>query len=60
MREEDVAEAILCSDDPDEHVARLRAFADAGYDHVVVQQCGDDQKRLIALYRDEVLPRLRA
>jgi G6PDH family F420-dependent oxidoreductase len=58
VREEDVAEAILCSGDPGEHLAAIRELADAGFDHVVVQQCGRDQERFIALYAEAVLPRV--
>ena len=58
VREEDVAGSILCSQDPDQHVAALREFADAGYDQVVVQQAGDDQERFFSFYESHVLPRI--
>lgn len=58
VREEDVAQGILCSGDPDDHVAALREYAEAGYDHVLVQQIGPDQDRALAFYADEVLPRI--
>ena len=51
-----MAEAILCANDPERHVAALREFADAGYDSVCVQQCGTDQEPLLELYEREVLP----
>jgi G6PDH family F420-dependent oxidoreductase len=57
--EEQVAEGILCSNDPAQHVAALREFFDAGYERVPVQQCGQDQDRLLDLYEREVLPELR-
>ena len=60
VREDDVAASILCSADPERHIAALREFADAGFDHVLVQQSGPDQERLIALYADRILPRLGA
>jgi coenzyme F420-dependent glucose-6-phosphate dehydrogenase len=60
VTEEQVAEGILCSADAEAHLERLREFAEAGFDHVTVQQCGRDQERLIALYADEVLPELTA
>ena len=58
VREEDVAGAILCTGahDAERHVAAIRAFADAGYDHVLVQQCGHDQDALLELYSTRVLP----
>ena len=55
---EQVAEAILCSNEASRHVERLREFADAGYDSVCVQQCGTDQEPLLELYEREVLPAL--
>jgi coenzyme F420-dependent glucose-6-phosphate dehydrogenase len=58
VREEDVAQSILCSPDPERHVAKLREYVEAGFDHLLVQQVGPDQEALIALYEREVLPQL--
>jgi G6PDH family F420-dependent oxidoreductase len=60
VTEEQVAEGILCTNDAAIHLAAIGEYADAGFDHVLVQQCGDDQDRLISLYRDEILPEVRA
>ena len=60
VTEEQVAEGILCSNDAAKHLAAIAEFADAGFDHLTVQQCGDDQERLIALYAEEILPAVRA
>jgi coenzyme F420-dependent glucose-6-phosphate dehydrogenase len=60
VTEEDVAEGILCSNEAERHVAAIRELAGAGFDHVVVQQCGQDQERLIALYAEEILPHAAA
>jgi coenzyme F420-dependent glucose-6-phosphate dehydrogenase len=60
VTEEHVAEGVLCSNDAGKHLDAIAEYADAGFDHVIVQQCGDDQERLIALYADEVLPQIRA
>lgn len=60
VTEEQVAEGILCSSDAQRHLDAIAEFADAGFDHVLVQQCGDDQDRFIALYEQEVLPEVRA
>jgi coenzyme F420-dependent glucose-6-phosphate dehydrogenase len=60
VTEEDVAEGILCSSDAQRHLDAISELADAGFDHVTVQQCGDDQERLVALYAEEVLPQIRA
>ncbi|MFD9910005.1 TIGR03557 family F420-dependent LLM class oxidoreductase [Streptomyces sp. NPDC059063] len=53
------ADAFPCGDDPDEHAAALRAFADAGFDRVYVGQIGPDQRGFFDFYRTKVLPRLR-
>jgi coenzyme F420-dependent glucose-6-phosphate dehydrogenase len=58
VREEDVAADILCSGDPERHVAAIEELAAAGFDHVLVQQCGPEQERLVELYANEVLPRV--
>ncbi|HEY0389118.1 MAG TPA: TIGR03557 family F420-dependent LLM class oxidoreductase [Gaiellales bacterium] len=58
VTEEQVAESIVCDQDIQVHVDRLREYASAGYDRVVVQQAGDDQWRLLDAYRHEVLPEL--
>src|SRR3954467_9885232 len=60
VTEEQVAEGIVCANDASRHLDAIAEFADAGFDHVVVQQCGEDQERLIALYAEEVLPKLTA
>jgi G6PDH family F420-dependent oxidoreductase len=60
VTEEQVAEGILCSNDARKHLDAIGEYADAGFDHLLVQQCGDDQERLIALYAEEVLPEVRA
>jgi G6PDH family F420-dependent oxidoreductase len=56
---DDVAEAVVCGPDVDRHVDAVRAYADAGYDHVFVHQVGPDQEGGLRFYAEEVLPRLR-
>jgi coenzyme F420-dependent glucose-6-phosphate dehydrogenase len=58
VTEDDVAESIVCSQDPEVHIQRLREFEQAGYDRVVVQQVGDDQERFFSFYAEQVLPAL--
>jgi coenzyme F420-dependent glucose-6-phosphate dehydrogenase len=57
VREVDVAQALLCSADPARHIAVLREFAAAGYDHIYVRQVGPDQEGFLRYYRREVLPK---
>jgi coenzyme F420-dependent glucose-6-phosphate dehydrogenase len=58
ITEEMVAELVPCGPDPEAHLAQLRKFVDAGYDHVSVHQIGDDQQQAIDFYRREIMPRL--
>jgi coenzyme F420-dependent glucose-6-phosphate dehydrogenase len=59
VREEDVAGTVACGPDPERHIAAIREYADAGFDHVWVHQIGPDQQGFLRFYRDEVLPKLR-
>jgi coenzyme F420-dependent glucose-6-phosphate dehydrogenase len=59
VREEDVAQAIICGPDPERHIAGVREFIDAGYEHVYVHQVGPDQEGFFRFYAREVLPKLQ-
>jgi coenzyme F420-dependent glucose-6-phosphate dehydrogenase len=58
VREEDVAEAVVCGPDPQRHLEAIEEYAEAGYDHVYVHQIGPDQEGFFDFYAREVLPRL--
>ncbi len=55
---DDVAEAVSCGPDPAVHIDAVRAYAEAGYDEVFVQQIGSDQEGFFKFWSDEVAPRL--
>ncbi|MBT2387770.1 LLM class F420-dependent oxidoreductase [Streptomyces sp. ISL-11] len=55
---ERVTAKVTCGDDVEEHVAALRAYADAGFDRVHVSQIGPEQRGFFDFYRTKVLPRL--
>jgi coenzyme F420-dependent glucose-6-phosphate dehydrogenase len=57
---ERTAKRWIVSTDPDEHVERIRAYADLGFRHLVFHGPGPDQNRFLHLYGEQVLPRLRA
>jgi hypothetical protein len=59
VREEDVAQIIPCGPDPERHIAAVRKFVDAGFDHIYVHQIGSDQEGFFRFYEQEVLPKLR-
>lgn len=58
IREDDVAEKIVCSVNPKRHVQAIGKFLDAGFDHVYVHQVGPDQEALFDLYQKHVLPEI--
>ena len=56
-----VAEALSCGPDVDEHVEAIKAFVDAGFDEVAVVQIGGDQQDSFAAWAErELLPALRS
>jgi G6PDH family F420-dependent oxidoreductase len=59
VTEEMVAEAVPCGPDLDRHVEKIKAFADAGFDELYINQIGPDQDEFFRAYREEVLPRVR-
>jgi len=59
VTEEQVADAVICGADPQLHVEGIERYAEAGFDHVIVQQYGTNQDAFLRLYRDEVLPAVR-
>ena len=59
VTEDQVAERIACGPDPEVHVARIKPFIDAGFDHVYLHQVGPDQAGFLEFAEKELLPRLR-
>jgi len=57
---ERAASRWIVSTDPDEHVEKVKHYADLGFRDLVFHAPGTDQARFLELYGDEVLPRLRA
>ena len=58
VTEDDVAAMVPCGPDPDLHVTAVREFVDAGFDHVALVQCGDDQEGFLRFWQEELSPRL--
>ena len=58
ITEDAVARSVVCGPDPERHLARIREYVDAGFDHVCVHQVGPDQKGFLRFYAAEILPRL--
>ncbi|HZD80928.1 MAG TPA: TIGR03557 family F420-dependent LLM class oxidoreductase [Actinomycetota bacterium] len=56
LTSEEVCSRVVCGDDPEEHLAAIRGYADAGFDHLVVHQVGPRQEGFLHFYRDRILP----
>ena len=59
MTEDQVAERVICGPDPGRHLAGVREFVEAGYDHVYIHQIGPDQEGFFRFYERDVLSKLR-
>ena len=59
VTEDMIAESISCGPDPEVHLAKIRAYVDAGYDHVYLHQVGPDQAGFIRFAERELLPALK-
>lgn len=58
VTEEMVAGQIACGPDPERHAAAVRAYLEAGFDEVYVNQIGAEQAGFFRFWRHEVAPRL--
>ena len=59
VREEDVAESVVCGPDPEPHLEQIGAYENAGFTHVFVHQIGPDQEGFLRFYAEKILPELR-
>ena len=57
---EDVAKEAICGADTEPHLAKLSAYAEAGFDHVWVHQVGPNQAGFFRFYEQEILPKIAA
>ena len=53
-------EPWIVASDPDEAVAQIKPYVDAGLNHLVFHGPGQDQERFLTQFADDVLPTLRA
>ncbi|MBK1787347.1 glucose-6-phosphate dehydrogenase (coenzyme-F420) [Prauserella cavernicola] len=56
---EQVAKRWIVASDPDEAVAQIKPYLDAGLNHLVFHGPGHDQERFLTQFSEDVLPRLR-
>ncbi|WP_214368269.1 glucose-6-phosphate dehydrogenase (coenzyme-F420) [Pseudonocardia sp. H11422] len=57
---EQVAKRWIVASDPDDAVAQIKPYVDAGLNHLVMHGPGHDQQRFLTQFSEDVLPRLRA
>jgi coenzyme F420-dependent glucose-6-phosphate dehydrogenase len=56
---EQVARRWIVASEPEETVAQIRPYVDAGFSHLVVHGPGHDQDRFLTQFAGDVLPMLR-
>lgn len=56
VREEDVAESVICSSDPKKHLEAIRKVLDLGIEQVYIHQIGPDQAGFFDFYQQHILP----
>jgi G6PDH family F420-dependent oxidoreductase len=59
VTEEMIAQNVTCGPDVDRHVEQVRAYADAGFDELYINQIGPEQDAFFEAYRERVLPQVR-
>ena len=57
---ERAASRWIVSNDPDEHIEKIKPYIEMGFRHLVFHAPGPDQARFLKLYGEQVLPKLRA
>lgn len=57
---ERIASRWIVGSDPDEVVAGIKQYTDAGMNHLVFHAPGQDQRRFLELFERDLAPRLRA
>jgi G6PDH family F420-dependent oxidoreductase len=58
VRPEDLADSVAAGPDVAKHVAAVRKYADAGFDHIVLTAPGPDQAGFIRFFEKELRPAL--
>ncbi|WP_181782924.1 glucose-6-phosphate dehydrogenase (coenzyme-F420) [Pseudonocardia pini] len=56
---EQVAKRWIVASDPDEAVAQIKPYLDAGLNHLVFHGPGQDQERFLTQFTEDVVPKLR-
>ncbi len=57
---DDIKAQFACGPDPELHLGEAQKFADAGFDHLVMQNAGPDPEGFMAFFSDELAKPIRA
>ncbi|MFF5180856.1 TIGR03557 family F420-dependent LLM class oxidoreductase [Micromonospora sp. NPDC000316] len=60
VEEKHIRELFAVGPDPEPHVAKVRSYVDAGFDHIVLQNAGGDPDGFLDFFADDLSGRLRA
>jgi len=58
VREDDLRESVAVSPDPAVHLAAIKEFADAGFDHIALLNGGPDPDAFFDFFADQLKPQL--
>jgi G6PDH family F420-dependent oxidoreductase len=58
VTEEMITQRVACGPDPAPVLKQIRAFADAGFDHLCLHQIGPDQEGFFRFFEQELRPQL--
>jgi G6PDH family F420-dependent oxidoreductase len=56
VTEQHIVSSLPCGQDPEEHIAAIQAYVDAGFDEIFVGQIGPDHAGFVDFYAREILP----
>jgi coenzyme F420-dependent glucose-6-phosphate dehydrogenase len=57
---EQVASRWIVASDPDDAIAKIKPYVDAGLNHLVFHAPGEDQERFLSTFEEQVMPDVRA
>jgi coenzyme F420-dependent glucose-6-phosphate dehydrogenase len=57
---EQVASRWIVASDPDEAIAKIKPYVDAGLNHLVFHAPGEDQERFLRAFEEQLMPGVRA
>lgn len=58
VTDENIAEAVICVQDPERHIEAIQEYFDAGYNDVYIHQIGREQENFFRFYEEKVMPKL--